>query len=108
METSEKHKRIACIGSYEIFKSLGMDVHKPKNAEEAGEILKRIRNNYNLILIAERFAEKMEAELNELRDEKIPLIIEMPDEEGSTGAGKRKITQLISKASGMEIKTVEG
>jgi|GEM_PF-6687224 len=107
METSEKNKKLACIGSYEIFKSLGVDVYMPKNAEEAAEILKRIRNNYNLILIAERFAEKMGAELNELRDEKVPLIIEMPDEEGSTGAGKRKIAEMISKASGMEIKAVE-
>lgn len=107
MEASEKHKKLACIGSCEIFKSLGIDVYEPKSAEEAEEILRRIKDDCSLILIAERLAEKMEAALNELRDEKVPLIIEMPDEEGSTGAGRRKIAELISKASGIETKRSE-
>lgn len=96
---------IACIGGFEVFKAIGFDVYEARDAREAEEVFKRIRRDYSLVLVAERFSEKMD--LTEFRGEKTPLLIELPDEAGGTGAGRKRIAELISKASGIAMKEVE-
>ncbi len=98
-------KKIACIGSFELFKAFGAEIYPASTPDEAMEILKKIRTTHDLILLAERLSEKMD--LQEIRDEKVPLLIELPDEEGSTGAAKKRVADLISKASGIKLKGVE-
>ena len=98
-------RSVACIGGFEVLKAIGIDVYEARDAREAEEVLKRIRRDHSLVLVAERLSEKMD--LTEFRGEKTPLLIELPDEAGGTGEGRKRIAELISKASGIAMKEVK-
>ncbi|MHA2141273.1 MAG: V-type ATP synthase subunit F [Candidatus Thorarchaeota archaeon] len=78
----------------------------PTTPEETRTVLtKYFRDpNTGLILITEPLAKPIEATLMELSEAPVPVILLIPDRQGTTGAYEDVLRELIRRAVGVDIK----
>ncbi|MCK5096159.1 MAG: hypothetical protein KAR24_02265 [Candidatus Pacebacteria bacterium] len=108
---------IAIIGPKTIisgFKALGVISFDAGNAEQALEILRKIKKDidentldtkkFAVVIIIESIARDIpKEEMNKISDGALPAIVELPGLEKSHGAGVAKLKRLAEKAIGSDI-----
>ena len=105
-DISDKHK-MAVIGDKDSvlgFMAVGFTVRIADNEAEAGKHLRTLAaDNYAVIYITERLAQKIEPDILKYRDKPLPAIIVFPDKNGKTGYGMSLIKKSVEHAVGADI-----
>lgn len=98
---------VAIVGDKDsilAFKAIGIEVFEVNDAEEARKTVDRLAaNNYGVIYITEQIASGIEETLNRYIKSITPTIVLIPSSQGSLGIGKKKISDNVQKAIGMNI-----
>lgn len=101
--------KIAVIGGSDTvmgFKALGLETYPAADAEEAGQILRRLTReseSYAIIYIEETLAQHMAHEIDKFKDRPTPAIILIPGREGSIGLGQTALRAAVERAVGTNI-----
>ena len=101
--------KIAVIGGRDTvmgFKALGLETYPASNAEEAGQILRRLTReseDYAIIYIEETLAAALQHEIDRFKDSPKPAIILIPGREGSIGLGQDALRSAVERAVGTNI-----
>jgi len=101
--------KIAVIGDRDTvtgFRLVGVsECASPKSPDETRELLlDYFRDpNMGLIIITEPLAKEVEDTIVELSQSPIPVILLIPDRNGSTGTYESVLKELIRRAVGIEI-----
>lgn len=99
--------KIGVIGEKDAvlgFKALGFSVFPVENREQAAKALSEMaRDKYAVIYITEQTASKIQNEINEYRNERIPAVIPIPGIQGSLGIGMQGVKKCVEKAVGADI-----
>lgn len=99
--------KIGVIGdenSVLVYRMLGFEVFMSDNPEDASNILDNLANeNYGVIYVTEKVAEKITETIKKYDDKMLPAIILIPDRTGSRGIGKRRVQENVEKAVGQNI-----
>ena len=86
------------------FKALGVDVYPVVSKEEARKTIDTLANeNYGIIFVTEQVATLVEETVERYNRELLPAIILIPNNQGSSGIGIRKINDYVEKAIGSNI-----
>lgn len=99
--------KTAAVGEYSsviLFGAAGIETrpaNTPEDAEKAVAML--VKEGYEVIFLAEKFAERMPETLEKYRASAYPLILPVPDRAGTTGFGMNKIKTNMEKAIGTNI-----
>jgi V/A-type H+-transporting ATPase subunit F len=102
-------ERIAVIGDRDTvtgFRLVGVSESAvPSTPDETREFLLRYFRDpsMGLIMITEPLASKVEDTIVELSKAPVPVILLIPDREGSTGTYEAVLRELIRRAVGIEI-----
>ena len=98
---------VAIVGDKDsvlAFKAIGIEVFEVNNSEEARKTVDRLAtNNYGVIYITEQIACEIEETINRYMKSITPSIVLIPSSQGSLGIGKKKISDNVQKAIGMNI-----
>jgi V/A-type H+-transporting ATPase subunit F len=103
-------EKIAVIGDRDTttgFRLVGVsECATPKTPEETRELLLDFFRdpNMGLIIITETLASQVEETIVELSQSPVPVILLVPDRDGTTGAYETVLKELIRRAVGIEIK----
>ena len=74
------------------------------NMEEAGEKLKELANEYSIIITTEKIGDHFRETIEKMSSESaLPMIIEIPDKEGSVERESDPIRELIKRVIGVEM-----
>ncbi len=99
--------KIAVVGDKESilgFSAIGMDIYSAYEEQEIKKLIpKLIEENYAIIYITENVSIKAKKYLEKLQTNKIPAIITIPGNTGSTQYGEKRIKDMVQKAVGIEI-----
>lgn len=99
--------KIAVIGDKDSvlgFMAVGFAVRIAGDETEAVKQLHLLAaDDYAVIYITERLAEKIEADIFKYRDVPLPAIITIPDKDGKTGYGMASIKKSVEHAVGADI-----
>lgn len=101
--------KIAVIGDRDTvtgFRLVGVsECSVPKSPEETRESLYRYFRDITmgLVMITEPLAAEVEDTLVELSQSPVPVILLIPDRDGTTGAYETVLKELIRRAVGIEI-----
>jgi V/A-type H+-transporting ATPase subunit F len=105
-DKSDMHK-IGVIGDKDSvlgFMAVGFAVRIADNETQAATELHRLAaDNYAVIYITERLAEKIEADILKYRNVPLPAIITIPGRDGKTGYGIASIKKSVEHAVGADI-----
>ena len=86
------------------FKALGMDVFPVIGAAEAEKTLDRLANNqYAVIYITESIASEIAGAIEKYSSSKIPAVILVPGNQGTTGLGMQRVKKTVERAVGADI-----
>ena len=88
------------------FKALGLETYPAANAEEAGQILRRLTrksDEYAIIYLEETLAQELAADIGKFKDSPTPAIILIPGREGSQGLGLNALRSAVERAVGTNI-----
>lgn len=86
------------------FMAVGFAVRTAEDEHEAISHLQALASeNYVVIFITERLAEKAAAEIQKYTDNSLPAIIVIPDKNGATGYGMNLIKKSVEHAVGADI-----
>ena len=88
------------------FKALGLESYPASNAEEAGQILRRLtreRDDVAILYIEENLAAQLGHEIDRFKDSPTPAIILIPGREGSLGLGQNALRSAVERAVGTNI-----
>ncbi|MHA1636476.1 MAG: V-type ATP synthase subunit F [Candidatus Thorarchaeota archaeon] len=102
--------KIAIIGDRDSvtgFRMVGVNESVvPKTPDETRQaLLNYFRNpQMGLIIITEPLASEIEDTILELSESPVPVILLIPDRQGSTGAYESVLKELVRRAVGVEIK----
>jgi len=103
-------EKIAVIGDRDTvtgFRLVGVsECATPKSPEETRELLLDFFRDpsMGLIIVTEALASQVEDTIVELSQSPVPVILLIPDRNGSTGAYEAVLKELIRRAVGIEIK----
>ena len=87
-----------------IYRMLGFDVYQIDNPEEASRKIDELaQDDYGVIYVTERVAEKILETIHRYDDEILPAIILIPDHTGTRGIGKKRVQENVEKAVGQNI-----
>ncbi len=99
--------KIAVVGDKESilgFSAIGIDMYPAYEQDDIKKIIpKLIEENYAIIYITENVSIKSEKYLQKFQKNKIPAIITIPSNTGSTNYGEKRIKEMVQKAVGIEI-----
>ncbi|GAA0117317.1 MULTISPECIES: V-type ATP synthase subunit F [Clostridium] len=99
--------KIGVIGDKDsvlAFKAIGVDVFPVVEVEEARKAIDRLaRNEYAVIFITEQLAQHLEETIERYTRELLPSIILIPSNQGSLNIGKKRISDNVEKAVGVNI-----
>ncbi len=105
-DISDMHK-MAVIGDKDSvlgFMAVGFTVRIAENDADAVKYLGLLAaENYAVIYITERLAQKIETDILKYRDKPLPAIIVFPDKNGKTGYGMSLIKKSVEHAVGADI-----
>ncbi len=74
------------------------------NMEEAGEKLKKLAKEYSIIITTEKIGDNFRETIDKMSSESaLPMIIEIPDKEGSVERESDPIRELIKRVIGVEM-----
>ncbi len=105
--------KICVVGDFDTitgFRLAGIkDTYEVEEPQSAVKVIKELFQNKDkeigLIIITERIADDIRAELKEISEGKvIPLIVEIPDKKGPIEKKVDPIKELVKRAVGLEIK----
>jgi V/A-type H+-transporting ATPase subunit F len=86
------------------FKALGMDTFPVIEVEEARKkIDKMAMEKYAVIFVTEQIAQHLEETIERYNKMMIPAIILIPSNQGSLNIGKKRISDNVEKAVGVNI-----
>jgi V/A-type H+-transporting ATPase subunit F len=86
------------------FKALGVRVFPADESEDVENTLKNmIQDDFSLIYVTEKAAQKAEKLIQSYRESVLPIIIPVPDHSGSLGMGMRSLKETTIKAIGADI-----
>ncbi|HHT19079.1 MAG: V-type ATP synthase subunit F [Euryarchaeota archaeon] len=75
-----------------------------KNMEEAGDKLKELAKEYSIIITTEKIGDNFRETIEKMSSESaLPMIIEIPDKEGSVERESDPIRELIKRVIGVEM-----
>jgi V/A-type H+-transporting ATPase subunit F len=75
-----------------------------KNMEEAGDKLKELAKEYSIIITTEKIGDNYRETIEKMSSESaLPMIIEIPDKEGSVERESDPIRELIKRVIGVEM-----
>lgn len=98
---------VAIVGDKDsilAFKAIGIEVFEVSNSEEARKTVDKLAaNNYGVIYITEQIASEIEETIDRYIKSITPTIVLIPSSQGSLGIGKKKISDNVQKAIGMNI-----
>lgn len=101
------NQKAAAIGEHSsviIFHTAGIKtVSVNSTAQAQKELVKLIKDGYGIIFLSERYAEEMQDLLTTYRTSAYPLILPIPDRNGATGYGMKKVFSNMEKALGTNI-----
>jgi len=76
----------------------------PVELDEAGDKLKELSKEYSIIITTEKIGDKVRDIIEKLSSESaLPMIIEIPDKEGSVERESDPIRELIKRVIGVEM-----
>lgn len=105
-DKSDMHK-IAVIGDKDSvlgFMAVGFTVRiADDETTAAAELHTLAADDYAVIYITERLAQKIEADILKYRDAPLPAIITIPGKDGKTGYGMASIKKSVEHAVGADI-----
>lgn len=88
----------------EVFSLIGGDSFLVENESALREALEVIyRDNYAVLIIPEGYLEKVEKLKKGFLRGVFPIILSLPDERGSLGLSRRRLSDFIKKATGAEV-----
>ena len=74
------------------------------NMEEAGEKLKKLAKEYSIIITTEKIGDNFRETIDKMSSASaLPMIIEIPDKEGSVERESDPIRELIKRVIGVEM-----
>jgi|ETN02SMinimDraft_4_1059925.scaffolds.fasta_scaffold274132_2 V/A-type H+-transporting ATPase subunit F len=99
---------ICVIGDKDMvmgFRLAGVTAAYPveKVADTSNVLNQALQKEYDLIIISENHASYVSEEISKLRSKPHPVVIEVPDQTGSTGHAKKNIKEMIRRAVGVDI-----
>lgn len=100
--------KIAIIGSQNAilaFRALGFKDLPIKSVEEGVLAIKKIQqeNDYAIVFLTEDWAEKLDKELDILRNVVLPVFTVIPSPALSLNYGKKELSKIVEKAVGSDI-----
>ena len=107
--------KVAIIGSKDAiigFSALGVVPFESYNAEDALEVLKKIKtdlveeneNRFAIVFISEELIKEIpQDEYKKITKDALPAIISVPGIHGTTGFGKEKVRRMVEQAVGSDI-----
>lgn len=99
--------KIAVVGDFDtvsIFKSVGVTVYPVDEGKSEDEVVEQVfQEDYQIIFLTERLAEKYSSLVDKTDSETFPMIVLIPDQKGSTGLAFRRIRETVKKAIGADI-----
>lgn len=86
------------------FKAIGIDVFPVVEIEEARKAIDKLaRDKYAVIFVTEQLAQHLEETIERYTREMLPSIILIPSNQGSLNIGKKRISDNVEKAVGVNI-----
>lgn len=99
--------KIAVIGKRDsvlALKAVGIEVFDATSVVVARETLKHLaKNGYAIILVTESIAKEIKETIDRFRPQTYPVIIPIPDANGSTGYSLERLKNDMEKAIGADI-----
>lgn len=99
--------KVAIVGDKDsilAFKAIGIEVFEVKDSTEARKTVDKLAaSEYGVIYITEQIASEIEETINRYIKSMTPTIVLIPSSQGSLGIGKKKISENVQKAIGMNI-----
>lgn len=99
--------KTAAVGEYSsvsLFRATGIRTVSVSNKSEAKDaVLMLVKDKYELIFITENFSQALEEELEVFRRKAYPVILSIPDRNGSSGYGMQMLIRNMEKAIGTNL-----
>lgn len=98
--------KMALIGdgdSVMIFRAGGVDTYNACDINESQNILKKIKDDYQIIFITDNFSIGMQEYISEINTSAYPIIITVPSKNGNNGYGMENIKKEMEKSLGIDI-----
>jgi V/A-type H+/Na+-transporting ATPase subunit F len=99
--------KIAMIGGKTStigFKALGVETFDVPKPQDATEVFGGVRpSRYAIIFMTEPVYEVLRSEVEELRDERLPVITVIPAVAGSNEVGMEETRAMVEKAVGADV-----
>ena len=106
MEKNE-HTAMAAVGdaaSIMAFRALGVKTYPAEDAQEIEQTVIRLaRDGVKIILITEPAAKKVQELISAYRDRTFPILLVVPDRNGTDGYGMEKIQSNMERAIGSSL-----
>ncbi|WP_291584337.1 V-type ATP synthase subunit F [Clostridium sp. UBA6640] len=86
------------------FKAIGVDVFPVVEAEEARKAIDKMAyNDYAVIFVTEQLAQHLDETIERYNKKLLPSIILIPSNQGTLNIGKKRISDNVEKAVGVNI-----
>lgn len=85
------------------FRLAGVSSAKAVDIKNIDEEFEKIASEKEVIIITEKFASRIRDKIEKIQERGKPVIVEIPDKEGSVGYTKEKINALIKRVIGMDM-----
>jgi V/A-type H+-transporting ATPase subunit F len=86
------------------FKAIGVDVFPVVEAEEARKTIDKMAyNDYAVIFVTEQLAQHLDETIERYNKKLLPSIILIPSNQGTLNIGKKRISDNVEKAVGVNI-----
>ena len=96
----------AVIGSGQsviAFKASGIDAFYCADLQKARETLKRLAKTYKVVFVTDDFAEGLDDLIKRMNEQAYPVVVPIPSDAGTNGFAKRKMTEQMERALGVDI-----
>ncbi len=99
--------KLAVLGDKDftgIFSLIGADSFFVEDESTLREALEAVyKDNFAVLIIPEGYLEKVENLKKGLARDIFPIILSLPDERGSLGLSRKRLSDFIKKATGAEV-----
>lgn len=86
------------------FKAIGIDVFPVVEVEEARKAIDKMAyNDYAVIFVTEQLAQHLDETIERYNKKLLPSIILIPSNQGTLNIGKKRISDNVEKAVGVNI-----